>query len=232
MNRWIDYSQAEKRLAGFLNFLTVVLIVSSLLILIAPYLFRDAPLFIAPPFFVTNTIAGLALLAFLAWCSAADVRRFRAMLYVLIGGLLIGAGAFLGLSRPITGVQDAPLLIGFALCSVTALGVAGLVFQAKMPQAPWLPWIPDKPLNQWENITRVVFGLFGLASLGAAAASVLLPYLGVTLINDLAVSPFMIAGSTIKLGLLGMCALLIALDVRQFTHHTQMITALVVGNAA
>lgn len=232
MNRWMDYTQAEKRLAGFLNFLAVVLIISSLIILIAPYIFREAPLFIAPPFFVTNTIAGLALLAFLAWCSAADVRRFRAMIYVLIGGLLIGAGAFLGLSRPITGVQDAPLLIGFALCAAAAVGLALLMFQARMPQAPWLPWIPDKPLSRWEQIARVVFGLFGLGSLGAAAGSVLLPYLGMTLLSDFTVNPFMIAGSTIKIGVLGLCALLVAADVRRYTHYTQMITALIVGHSA
>lgn len=231
MSRWMDYTQAEKRLAGFLNVLAIILILSSLAIVILPYLFREAPLFIAPPFFVTNTIAGFALLAFLSWCSAADVRRFRPMIYVVMGGLTIGAAAFLGLSRPITGVQDAPLMIGFAACGLAAVIIAFLVMAARMPQAPWLPWIPAKPINQWERIAQIVFGLFGLGSILASAGSILLPYVDVTLLADLTVNPFMIAGSSIKIGVLGLCSLLVAIDVRRYTHYTQMITALVVGHA-
>ncbi len=235
MNLWSAYSPEENRLAQFLNRLAAALIILSLSIVISPYLFTTAPLFIAPPFFVTNTIAGQALLAFLAWCAAADVRRFRAMIYVLIGGLLIGAAAFLAMYlRPIDQVQEAPLLLGFALCSVVALILAGLMYQAKMVQAPWLPWIPNKPINNWERITQIVFGLFGLGSLGAAAGSILLPYLGITLLVDanFLVNPFMIAGSTIKIGVLGLCSLLVAIDIRRYTHYTQMITALIVGHSA
>jgi choline dehydrogenase-like flavoprotein len=233
MGPWLDYTQDEHRLARFLNIFALVFIVLSILILIVPYLLPDSALFIAPPFFVTNTIAGLALLAFLAWFSAGDVRRFRAMIYVLIGGLLIGAAAFVAMYlRPIEGVQDAPLLLGFAVCAVIALVLAGLMYRAKTPQVAWLPWLPDKPLSGWEQISRVLFGLFGLGSLSAAAGSILLPYLGVTLLADFLVNPFMLAGSTIKIGLLGLCSLLVALDVRRYTHHTQMITALVIGHAA
>jgi choline dehydrogenase-like flavoprotein len=78
----------------------------------------------------------------------------------------------------------------------------------------------------------VVFGLFGLASLGAAAASILLPYLGVTLLASIPVNPFMIAGSTTNIAVLGLCALLVAADVRRYTHYTQMVSALVIGHAA
>jgi len=235
MNLWSAYSPEETRLARFLNILAATLFILSLLLVITPYLFPAAPLFIAPPFFVTNTIAGQALLAFLAWCAAADVRRFRAMIYVLIGGLLIGATAFLAMYlRPIEQVQEAPLLLGFALCVVAALILAGLMNQAKMLMAPWLPWIPNKPINTWERIAQIVFGLFGLGSLGAAAGSILLPYLGVTLLvnANFLVNPFMIAGSTIKIGVLGLCSLLVAIDIRRYTHYTQMITALIVGHSA
>jgi choline dehydrogenase-like flavoprotein len=233
MNLWSAYSPEETRLSRFLNILAAVLIILSLLLVFTPYLFPTAPLFVAPPFFVTNTIAGQALLAFLAWCAAADVRRFRAMIYVLIGGLLIGAAAFLAMYlRPIDQVQEAPLLLGFALCAVVALILAGLMYRARILQAPWLPWIPDKPINSWERTAQIVFGLFGLGSLGAAAGSILLPYLGVTLLTDLLVNPFMIAGSTIKIGVLGLCSLLVAIDIRRYTHYTQMITALIVGHSA
>jgi choline dehydrogenase-like flavoprotein len=227
------YTQDEQRLASFLRLLAGVLIILSLALVILPYLLASAALFIAPPFFVTNTIAGLALLAFLAWFAAGDVRRFRAMLYVLIGGLLIGAAAFLAMYlNPVNPLQEAPLLLGFGMCTALALAVAGLMYRASTPQAPWLPWIPAKPLGTWEQVCRVVFGLFGLGSLLAAASSILLPYLGITLLADLLVNPFMVAGSTIKIALLGLCALLVAVDVRRYVHHTQMITALVIGHTA
>lgn len=232
MNVEIAYTQAERRLAFFLRLLAAILIVLSISMIAAPYILYSAPLFIAPPFFVTNTITGLGLLAFLAWCAAADVRRFRAMIYVLIGGFLIGAIAFLVMYlRNSVQLQNAPLLAGFALCCAGAIILAGLMFQAKMPEPPWLPWIPDKPLTQWESTARLVFGLFGLGSLAAAAGSVLLPYLGVTLLTDFLVNPFMIAGTTIANGVLGLCALLVAADVRRYTHYTQLVIALIVGHS-
>ena len=233
MDTEIAYTPAEKRLAAFLNFIALTLLIMGIAIVAAPYLFRDAPLFVAPPFFVSNTVAGLWLLAFLAWCSAADVRRFRAMIYVLMGGFVIGAIAFVAMSLPtITHLQESPLLIGFVLSCAGAVALVLLVNQAKMPQPPWLPWIPAKSLTTWERVAQVYFGVFGLLSLGAAAGSVVLPYLGVTLLTDFLVNPFMVAGSTIKLGVLGLCSLLVAVDVRRYTHYTQMITALVIGNVA
>ena len=232
MNCWSEYTVQESRLARFLNWLALIFFILALLILITPYLFTSAALFIAPPFFVSNTIAGLLLMAFLAWFAAADVRRFRAMIYVLIGGLLIGAAAFLAMYlRPMEHTQEAPLLLGFAVTTIAALLLAGLMNQAKIAQAPWLPWIPDKPIGQWEQITRVLLGAFGIGSLIGAVASILSPYLGTTLMSSFLVNPFMIAGSTIKISLLGLCALLVALDVRRYVHHTQMITALIIGHA-
>ncbi len=233
MNAWSGYTQDESRLASLLNLVALVLFSLSVLLIMAAYLFPAAPLFIAPPYFVSNTAAGVVLLAFLAWFAAGDVRRFRAMIYVLVGGFLIGATAFLTLYvRPHEQTQDAPLLLGFALCAAAALQVAGLMFRAKTEAPVWLPWIPDKPFSQWERIARVVFGLFGLAALIAGFASILLPDASIPFLASLLVNPFMIAGSAIKLAVLGLCALLVAVDIRRYTHHTQMITALVIGNAA
>ena len=228
----VAYTPEESRLASYLNLLAALLLASGFIILLAPFIFREAPFFIAPPFFVTNTIAGLWLLAFLAWNSAADVRRYRAMIGVLICGFLIGAIAFVAMSvgSP-AGMQESPLLIGFGLSAVGALVTAMFARQAKMPAPPWLPWTTDKPISPWERIAQVVFGLFGLASLGATVGSILTPFVNVTPLADFLVNPFMVAGSSVKIGVLGLCALLVAVDVRRFTHHVQMITALVVGHA-
>lgn len=232
MTSEIDYTQDERKLATYLNTLAALFAVSGLAVLILPYALRNAPFFVAPPFFVTNTIAGLWLMAYLSWCSAADVRRYRAMIAVVFGGLLIGAVSFVALSvRTGPPIQDAPLLIGFGLCAAAALGLAWFVRKAQMPAPPWLPWITDKPTTGAETFARVVFGLFGLASLFAAAGSVLASYFNVALMTDLLVNPFMIVGSAIKIGVLGLCALLAAYDPRRFSQHVQMIIALVAGHA-
>lgn len=233
MNHWSDYTQAESQLARLLNALAALFAGLALALLILPYLLPAAPLFIAPPFFVSNSMAGLTLLAFLAWFSAGDVRRFRPMIDVLIAALLIGAAAFLVMYlRPVDPMQEAPLLLGFGVCCVIALLITAQRLRARNPQAPWLPWIPDKPLTQPETIARVFFAIFGVAALSGAAGSLLLPYMGETLIADVAVNPFMIAGSAVKIATIGLCALLIAFDVRRFVHHTQLLTALIIGNGA
>ncbi|MBZ0292535.1 MAG: hypothetical protein K8L99_08190, partial [Anaerolineae bacterium] len=233
MNVWSDYTQDESRLARLLNLLALILFGLSFLMLVTPYLLPAASLFVAPPFFVSNTIAGMVLMGFLAWFSAGDVRRFRAMIYALVGGFLIGAIAFLGMYLSSIGQSQATfLLLGFGLYAVAALVVTAFTFRATTSSAPWLPWIPEKPLSTWEQVARVVFGLFGLASLTAAGFSILLPFLDITLPADILINPFMIAGSTVKLGVLGLCALPVAVDVRRYTHHTQMISALIIGNAA
>ena len=228
----VAYTPEESRLASYLNILAAILLVTGFILLLAPFVFRDAPLFIAPPFFFTNTIAGLWLLAFLAWNSAADVRRYRPMIGVLVGGFLIGTIAFMSMAVGLpAGLQEAPLLLGFGLCAAGALVTTMFTRQAKTTAPPWLPWTTDKPISTWERIAQLIFGLFGLASLGAAAGSILTPFVTVAPLADFLVNPFMVAGSAVKIGVLGLCALLVAADVRRFTHHVQMITALVIGHA-
>ncbi len=230
MDRWVDYTPEEHLLAGLLRSWALVSLALAAILLIAPYLFSSSVLFIAPPFFVSNSIAGLLLMAFLAWLSAGDVRRFRAMIYVMVGGLLIGAAAYLSMylaNR--TGPQTLMLLIAFAVSIMAALLIAGVTSQTAVAQAPWLPWIPDKPFSIWERITQVALCLFGVGSLGAVFVSILAPYKSAS--DLLLVNPFMVAGSSMKIGLLGLCALLVAADVRRYVHYTQMITALVIGHA-
>lgn len=233
MKHWAEYTPQEHQLAGFLKLLAAVLFVFSLLLLVVPLLVPASLWFTAPPFLVSNTIAGLVLLAFLSWLAAADVRRFRAMIHVLTGGLFTGAAAFLAMYlRPTDLPRQTSLLVALVVCLSIALLIMYLTARASAPQASWLPWIPDKPINTWERIAQGVFGAFALVALAAAALSMLLPYLEVALLADFLVNTFMLAGSTVKIAVLGLCALYIAADVRRYVHHTQMITALVIGNAA
>lgn len=231
MNTESGYTSAEQRLASLLNALAALLAALVVIGIVAPYLFPDAELFTVPPFWVTNSIAGLGLLALLAWCAAADVRRFRPLIYIFIGGAVIGAaGCLLLLAQPHPDSQSAPLLVAATACAAAALLVIGATLTAPEAAPRWSPWLPAKPLTGWEQGARVFFGLFGLLSLGAALVSFALPSLPDLPVTDLTVNPLMIAGSSIKLGLLGLCALPLAYDLRRSAHHLQLIIALIVGN--
>jgi choline dehydrogenase-like flavoprotein len=233
MDRWANYTPSESRLAAALNVAAAALLCCCLALVILPFVFRDAPLFTAPPFFLTNSAAGLALMAYLAWSAAADVRRYRPMIAVVVGGFLIGAAASLALLLQYPdSIYSVALVIAFGLCCAAALALTWLSLRAERPQAPWLPWIPDKPITPWERAAQVIFAVFGLVSLLAAFGSLLLPAQNDPALAGLLVNPLMIAGSAIKLGVLGLCALPVALDVRRYTQHVQMITAQIVGNVA
>lgn len=111
----------------------------------------------APPFFVTNTIAGFALLAFVAWVTAADVRRYRALAYTLLAMLLLGAVIYgvIALS-PVSASAD-PVLVSAGVLLVAGGLLLALLILEVQPQAPaWTPWLPDKPLSNWERVGQVV----------------------------------------------------------------------------
>lgn len=226
------YSPAETRLARSLYGLAALLALATLAALAAPLLWPDASILTAPPFFVTNSIAGLGLLALLAWCAGADVRRFRALIGILIGGFGIGAaGSLLLLAQPHSPDQTPPLVATLIIC--TALGLllgAGLLAAGRTAPA-WSPWLPAKPPQPLERAAQVFFGALTLATLVAALISLFLPSIDGLPVNDLTNNPLMILGSSIKLGLLGLLALPLMLDVRRHAHHSQMIVMLAVGNS-
>ena len=215
------YSGQEQTLARALNITAAVLFVLAILLLILPTF--------APPFWVSNATAGLFLQMFLAWFSAGDVRRFRPLIAALIGGFVIGAVAQFAMLISGTAPAIPLILVGLA-CLAAALILFGLMRNARSAPATWLPWIPESPPTRAETFARIVFGLFGVASLGAAFYCMALPFASPG--SALVVNPLILGVNTIKLGVLGLCALPIAFDVRRFTQHTQMITALIVGNAA
>ena len=232
MNSPSGRTQAEHALARLLTALAALLTALDLLLLIGALLMPDAPLFRAPAFWITNTIAGVGLIAFLAWLSAADVRRYRPLIYALIGGFVTGAVAcLLMLASRVGAAQTVGLLVtAIAFAALAAITGYALNAAQKTLQPPWLPWIPDKPISTWERITRIVLALFALGSLGAAVANLVFTFLAGASEADLINNPLMLAGSSVKLALLGLCALPVALDVRRYTQHTQSISVLIAGN--
>jgi choline dehydrogenase-like flavoprotein len=181
------------------------------------------------PFLINNSIAGLVLVSLLAWYSKADVRRFRPIIYVIVASLLIGAVASLALYfSPIS--QPVILMVSFILSLGAAITLLVLLRQVKGHPEVWRPWVPERPYLPWEKITRVLFGILGTVTLAAALGSILVPFLNPAYAQTYLISPLMIAGSSIKLGVLGILGLLVAKDVRRYTHSIQAITLQINGN--
>ncbi len=222
------YTSDEAWLARVLNGYAFVAAVLCLVSLVGAYFGPSGNFFVEPPF-VSNTVAGLGLLALLAWFSAGDVRRFRAMIAVLLSGLVIGAVSFIVLYfSPKGALQPTPLLVGAAVSIIAAGTLAWFLSRAKPAAPAWSPWIPDKLPTTAEKIARVIMGAFGLFSILAAPLHLIFAYTAPAGIASFMQMPVMLGGSTIKIGLLGVCALLAAWNVRRYA---TMITLLILAHA-
>jgi choline dehydrogenase-like flavoprotein len=227
-----EYLPDEERLAQFLKRLAQGLLFLSLFTLLYPIIRTPVtPPFVTMPFLLSNTIAGLFLLSLLAWFSKADVRRFRPVIYVIASGLLVGAMASLILTFSSMG-QNPILIACFIISSIIAIVLITLLRLVKGHPQVWKPWLSDHPLTQWEKITRILFAILGLGTFAGAAAGVLIAFLDPEFARSYFVSPIMIAGSAIKLGLLGFLSLMVAKDVRRYVHSIQSITLQINGNFA
>src|SRR5262245_31770842 len=108
----LAHTAAETRLYRLLNVVAIVAALLTLATLVGTYYGPVTPFFTEAPF-VSNATAGLGLIALLAWFAGADVRRFRPMILVLIGGLVLGAVAFLALcASPRAAGYVGELLVG------------------------------------------------------------------------------------------------------------------------
>ncbi|MBZ0280622.1 MAG: hypothetical protein K8L97_07755, partial [Anaerolineae bacterium] len=111
-----SYTPAEKQLAWVLNILAIILAV----LLIAGEIFiyfnqGVAGTSITHTPLDTNGVASLGLLMLLAWFAAADVRRFRTMIYVLVFGFAFDVvGALILLRVPGSAADSGQLIAGIA----------------------------------------------------------------------------------------------------------------------
>ena len=225
----IETSPQENRLMVCLAWLASLGILLAVIFLFLPYIFRDSNFFLAAPFFITNTIAGFILLSLTAWLAMGDVRRFRPLVNILGLGVLLGAIAMLSLyfSPPAIDWQT-PLLLGFMVYSVLALGVSWFAWQAKVEASAWSPWIPNKDMTSWERVGQVVYGLFGLFSILAVIGSIATAFDSTNPQIDFWVQPFFVAGSAVKIGVLGMISLAVAMNIR---YRLKLMTAVILGHA-
>jgi choline dehydrogenase-like flavoprotein len=220
----IPYDKQELRLSQMLRGLAGVAALLCLAGLVGAY-FGPSTAFLVQPPWVSNTVAGLGVLAFLAWFAAADVRRFRSMAHLLVAATAIGAATFVALLwSPHAAGQTIALLIAAGGAGGIMLLLAWLLQRAQaLP--PVLPWMTEKPLTLAERIGQVVFGVFGLSSLLFAAGLLALGFIGPT--TQFFTQPLFLGGSTVKIALLGLLALLAVARIRR---NTDMVTILVLGH--
>ncbi len=212
------YTPAERRLAQLLGVLSWVGLALTVVALIgvaqglAPGFFVEAP-------FAAGTFVALGVLTLLAWFAAGDVRRFREMVHLLTVGLAFVAITCLALLFSPNGpTQQTPLIIGAAIGIVLMLLTGALSMSAR-PEPNALvarPWLPDKPVTGWERIGQIVSLLSGLTALALAAATLALAFSAPPQV-DFFKQPLMVAGLAAAFGLLGVCALLAARDIRRYS---------------
>ncbi|MBL8155153.1 MAG: hypothetical protein JNM70_13295 [Anaerolineae bacterium] len=219
---------AETRLVQFLKWTALVYALLYLFGAIGAYQGATNPTWIEPPF-VSNAVASLSLLAVLAWFASSDVRRWRDMIYLLIAGYALSViGIFILLSSPKAAGQ-AGTLLGVALFSAFFGGVIyWLLRQCPPHESRWTPWMPDKPLTSWEKFGRAVCIAGGVGSLVAVLGHYVLYYTGPTELVAFFRQPLMVAGSAVKIGVLGLCLLVAARDTRR---HGDFINVFIVGNS-
>jgi choline dehydrogenase-like flavoprotein len=220
----LPYTAEETRLAGLLRLVAAAAALLCLISFWADYVGASAGAFVQPPW-VSNTVAGLGVVALLAWLGAGDVRRFRSMIRLVVAAFALGALLLALLSQSTYGRGQAAGLL--AASAVMALLAALLLWTTwRTPElAPVLPWTTDKPLTLAEQFGRLFVGAFGLSSLIFSTA-LFVPALP-DAFGGFFREPLFVAGSSVKIALLGLCALTAALSIRR---QADLVTVLILGH--
>ncbi len=225
-----SYTKQELNLARVLNWLTVFAIVLSMITLIGAYFGPSGTFFIEPPL-LSNTVAGLILMALLAWIASGDVHRFRIAIYVVILGLALAAISFLLYFLTPQGESQRLLaLIGAIAAGAVAVLVGLNLSRARSDVKPWEPWQTDKQITGLERIGQVVFVLFGLISVIAAAGNLLMPFIGSAPTVAYFKTPIFVVGSVMKIGLLGVCSLIGARNIRRYGYMITLVILVLVAS--
>jgi choline dehydrogenase-like flavoprotein len=225
-----SYTPAEKQIAWVLNIVAIVLavlLVSGALIIYfnqgpSGHVLTQTPL-------DTNGVASLGLLMLLAWFAAADVRRFRTMTYVLIGGFAFDVvGALVLLRAPGSATASGQLIVGAVFSAVIAIVLLVMTLRARIIAPKWTPWLPDKPFTRWEQFMRILSLIVGVVSVVAAVAHYVVAYNPSASLATIFAASLLLNGSAVKIGMLGVCMLLAARDVRSYR---EFVTVFILGNA-
>lgn len=225
-----SYTPAEKQLARVLN---IVAVIHALLLIAGAILIfsqqGSSGVGITQTPLDTNGVASLGLFMLLAWFAAADVRRFRPMIYVLISAYAFAVvGAVILWLAPGGAVAFGQLLPGIIFSAVIGIILFFLTLRAPSAAPKWQPWMPDKPYTRWEQFARIVSLIVGVVSLIAAIGHYVLAFNPPPAIAAFVTPSLILNGSAVKIGMLGVCMLLAARDIRRYR---EFITVFILGNA-
>jgi choline dehydrogenase-like flavoprotein len=221
------YTAAEHNLVRFLRLVAILHALVLILGAIGAYTGPANPFWREPPW-VSNAVASAGVMMLLAWLGAADIHRYRSVIHLLIGGLAFEAVACFAIWITFGSAYGEPFLIILVIAALLSGSLALLARQAPASADYWRPWMPEKNLTQWEQIVRALCWIGGIGSCVAVAAHFILPASGPEPLRSFLQQPVMILGSAVKIGVLGMCLLLAASNLRQNRHF---VTLFIVGNA-
>jgi choline dehydrogenase-like flavoprotein len=166
--------------------------------------------------------AGIGLLAFAAWLSSGDVRRFRVMIWGVFVGCAFGAAASLLIaltSPPPTGIALGIHGMAFA--------VAGLLVLWMLRAAPAnddtvLPWKTQKPRLRVETVTAILCGALAVGIVVVMAFTSSL----VTLFATFGATADYVPMAALYFVLIALCAMMVAFDVRA---NSEYLLLLIIG---
>ncbi|MFL5805276.1 MAG: GMC family oxidoreductase N-terminal domain-containing protein [Roseiflexaceae bacterium] len=218
------YTVAEARLARWLNLVALLAAALGLAALVAAWLAPAA--FALPLPAAAETVAGLGLVALLARSAAGDVRRFRAMVWLVAAGLALAAIVLLLLALLPGSAFASPALLGAAVLALALAGAVG--FSARrsgVQMSPWLPWLTDKGPTTWEIVAGVACVLLGVLGLLVAGALLLLALQSPPWPGDTPLHRLVFGGTVLAYTLLGVCLLVAATRLRRLIELLDLVSS-------
>jgi hypothetical protein len=210
----------EIRLGRLLSGVGGVAALLVLLGLVVPIFRPDIALAVSSPG-LAGAIGSLGLVAALAWFGAADVRRFRPLVALLVAALAGEAVVVVAFALVVGGSGSVADLVTAAIVAVAAAVVGALLSQTK-PRKPVLPWTTDKPMTDVERVGQIFLGVLGA---GFLAAGVWLLAFGLGGANQsFFAHPFLSAGPIVDVVVLGALSLMAASDVRRNSAISSLVT--------
>jgi choline dehydrogenase-like flavoprotein len=211
----------EVRLGRLLSTVGGIAAVLTLVGLVAPIFRPELALAVASPG-LAGAVSGIGLIAALAWFGAADVRRFRPLIVLLVAALAFEAVFLVALAVTATGSSSlAEPLVEAVLFAIAAIAIGAPLIQTK-PHAPVLPWPTEKPITEIERVGQIVIGVLGICSLAFGAWLLALGLGGAG--AGFFTRPLLATGPTVEFVVLGTLALLAVSDVRKNAAVRSLLT--------
>lgn len=212
----MPFTSREQTLRGLLEFIALVAGILGIIL----------------SFHLTEAGAGLGLLAFCAWFTSADVRRFRAFAWLTSAALGLLALCyfilFMETPEPASGISSVRpfLIVGLLVSTAAALALLVATLRAPASHDTVLPWKTQKPTTTSERWVRTFAAAFAFATLVLAFVVMYAPSTIPLEARSTAPELEFIPLVALFFVVLTLLAITIALSPR---HHTESLTFILVG---